>query len=353
MTGLKHHIFIGDNCKDIAIHYALTCHYPEYENGSHNRTRISIVIADKETVHDFVFEYQELFDNSYWRIVDLTGSTPRVESHRPQYEGRRKDFVDVEWEFVIGHLSNPILQEKLKRWANDTKQQLSIALCYKDKETNERLAEKLKRRLPDTVSIEIHADDAETETRRREELMGMAKYLHYFYKASYELNHVPTEFPEEEVDKAWNELDERMKMSNLYNVMSIPHKMKLLGHDRDDWNTFYALTAAEIEQLTAVEHNRWSVERLIQGFRPCTDAERLAVEEDLRLRLSDSEYAKANPVSLKQKYKTGRNAHYDLCAFSELGVDETGLSVTRYDRDLTAAIPLIVKTFSDRHKKNG
>ncbi len=85
---------------------------------------------------------------------------------------------------------------------------------------------------------------------------------------------------------------------------------------------------------------------------PCTYQQRKEIEKDLLYRLSDPKHADKNPVSLKKRYKNERNAHYDLCAFSELGVDETGLPVTRYDRDLTAAIPLIVKSFNDR-RKNG
>ena len=349
---IKHIMLFGSvdfYCKK-AIETALLSHYPEYERDSRLRTRISVLVDDVKEIHDFVFEYQELMDNSYWRIIDLKGEKPKVELHSPQYEGRRKDFVDVEWEFIIGHLSHPVLQEKLRRWANDPKQQLTISVGYEDAEKSHGVAEKLRRRLPDSVKIEVKEDNPEEEAKQKEELMEMAKYLHYFYQASYELKHVPTELPEDEVNKAWNAIeDEKLKLSNIYNVMSIPVKMEILGHDRNDWDTFYALTAEEIEQLTAVEHNRWCVERLIQGMRPCTDQERKEIEEDLRKRLSDEEYAKANPMSLKKKYKSERNAHYDLCAFSELGVDETGQPVTRYDRDLTAAIPLIVKTFNDRH----
>lgn len=333
-----------------AIVMAMLSHYPGYEIDCTCRTRISVLVDSSNEIHDFIFEYQELFDNSYWRIVDLTGDKPNVELHRPQYEGRRKDFVDVEWEFVIGYLSNPILQEKLRRWANDPKQQLTIAVGYDDSEKNRSIADKLKRRLPSSVKIEVCEADPEAKAKRTAELMEMAKYLHYFYRASYELKHVPTELPEDEVNKAWDAIeDDKLKKSNIYNVMSIPIKMEILGHDRNDWDTFYALTADEIGQLTAVEHNRWCVERLIQGMRPCTDQERNEIEEDLRRRLSDEEYARKNPVSLKKKYKKERNAHYDLCAFSELGVDEIGLPVSRYDRDLTAAIPLIVKTYNDRH----
>lgn len=91
------------------------------------------------------------------------------------------------------------------------------------------------------------------------------------------------------------------------------------------------------------------MERLIQGMRPCTDDERIEVKEDIIRRLNDPIYRKKNPISLKKRYKIERNAHYDLCAFSELDIDESGKHVSRYDRDLTAAIPLIVKTFNDRY----
>lgn len=349
---IKHIFFIEDIIEPAClIKCALLSHYPAYEEDCRKRTRISVLVRTSGEIHDFIFEYQELFDNSYWRIVDLRGDRPKVDLHRPQYEGRRKDFVDVEWEFIIGHLSHPVLQEKLRRWANDSKQQLTISIGYEDVGKSHGIAEKLKRRLQASVKIEVREDNPEAEAREKAELLEMAKYLHYFYQASYGLKHVPTELPEDEVNKAWDAIeDERLKMSNIYNVMSIPVKMEILGHDRNDWDTFYALTADEIERLTAVEHNRWCVERLIQGMRPCTDQERKEIEEDLRKRLSDGEYAKANPVSLKKKYKNERNAHYDLCAFSELGVDETGLPVTRYDRDLTAVIPLIVKTYKDRHR---
>lgn len=352
---MRHILILGnqDSWQKIAVDYALTYHFPEYEKDFHKRTRISVVVSSETEIHDFIFEYKELMDNSYWRIVDLTDGNPKLNLHRPQYEGTRKDFVDVEWEFIIARLSNPILQEKIRRWAANPKQQLIIALCFPDAEKNEKYSDKLSRRLPDTVKFEICSRDPEKDKKRFAEVMEMAKYLHYFYQASYDLQHVPTELPEEEVNKAWNAIkDEKIKRSNLFNVMSIPMKMEILGHSHDDWDTFYALTADEIEQLTAVEHNRWSVERLIQGMRPCTDQERKEIEEDLKKRLSDPKYAAENPVSLKKKYKTERNAHYDLCAFSDLGEDETGLHVSRYDRDLIAAIPLIVKTFNDR-RKNG
>lgn len=346
-----HAVIAGDPelCAKAATEAALTLHTAAYTADTSRRTRITVLCDSLQQVNDYVFEYQELFDNSYWRTVDLTGDKVQTILRRPQYEGLRKDFIDVEWEFVIGRLSDPVLQRKLRRWAADTGQRLSISLCYSDTTRNDSYAEKMRRRLPSTVSFEIYDPDPAKEASHMDSLTAMARYVNYIYQTAYQSKQVPTELPEDEVCEAWDKLDERMKTSNMCNVMSIPVKMEILGHDRNDWDTFYALTADEIELLTAVEHNRWSVERLIQGSRPCTDEEKAEIDRDMQLRLSDAEYARTNPVSLKKKYKVERNAHYDLCAFSELGVDETGLPVTRYDRDLTAAIPLIVKTYNDRH----
>ena len=330
-----HCVAAGEGASKAAVDMALIYHHPLYESDSRRRTRITLVLDSLENLHDFLFEYRELLDNSYWRVVDLRGEEIKPESHRPMYAGQRKDFVDVEWEFVIGRFSHPALQSKIELWSRDTRQQLLIALCYADTAKSARYAAKLRGRLPAEVVIETVDPTQAENPADNPMLVAMAKYLNYCYKVSYDEGIVPTELPEEAVEKAWEELaDERMRLSNIYNVRSIPFKMLLLGHDMDDWDKFYALSADEIERLTAVEHNRWSVDRLIQGVRPCTDEERMEIAAD---------------ISLKRRYARERGAHFDLCAFTELGVDETGLPVTRYDRDLTAAIPLIVKTYADRH----
>ena len=314
-----------------AIHAALVCHYPNYERDRTLRTRITLLLS-RQDAEDMLFEFAELFDNCFWRTVDLSGDTPVTELHRPKYDGMRQDFVDIEWEFVFGRMSNPVFRHKLEIWSKDEKQDLSIVLCHADASRNEVLKRKLSQRLGERVQVLSVGKDTPQECSR---LIGMARYLNYFYKVSYECGHVPVELPEDEVEEAWAGVENPlMQLSNIYNVLSMPVKMRTLGHGGDDMTTFYALTADEIDRLTAVEHNRWSVERLIQGMRPCTDSERAEIEAD---------------ISLKKKYKNERGAHYDLVAFDSLGNDETGLPVTRYDRDLTAAIPLIVKTFYERN----
>jgi len=110
-------------------------------------------------------------------------------------------------------------------------------------------------------------------------------------------------------------------------------KMHTLGHDSSDADTYYALTEDEIQSLAVTEHNRWSVERLITGSRPCTDGEREEIRKDRKLK----------PVYKK------KNIHYDLCAFDELGIDDKGRNAQDYDHNLIVCIPLMVKTFYEEN----
>lgn len=321
-----------------------------YVSNPSKRTRISVVIDDTDFIDDFMFLRKELIENSFRRIVDLRGKIPQVRLYKPMYYGKRPDFVGTEWEFVIGKISSEAVQAKMQLWASDPDRQLTVYLGFDNPVRNRNYAEILQRRLGRDLTVDFRDDDSVAKKSREKEFTEMAKYVNYVYNLSFDKLGVPAELPQNEVDEAWEKVtDDTARNSSLFNVMSLEQKMLLLGHDRSDWATFYALSADEIEFLTAVEHNRWVIERLLQGNRPCTDEERAEIEEDMRRRLTDSEYSEKHPVSLKKKYKLERGAHFDLCSFDELGVDESGLPVTRYDRDLVAAIPLIVKTFSDRY----
>lgn len=330
--------------------YANSHHSGAYVSNPSKRTRISVVTDDTDFIDDFMFLRKELIENSFRRIVDLRGKIPQVRLYKPMYYGKRPDFVGTEWEFVIGKISSEAVQAKMQLWASDPDRQLTVYLGFDNPVRNRNYAEILQRRLGRDLTVDLRDDDSVAKKSKEKEFTEMAKYVNYVYNLSFDKLGVPAELPQNEVDEAWEKVtDDTARNSSLFNVMSLEQKMLLLGHDRSDWATFYALSADEIEFLTAVEHNRWVIERLLQGNRPCTDEERAEIEEDMRRRLTDSEYREKHPVSLKKKYKLERGAHFDLCSFDELGVDESGLPVTRYDRDLVAAIPLIVTTFSNRY----
>lgn len=349
---------LNSQAEAIAIHAALTAHYPNYRPEAQLplRTRITIVEEGIKTKRDtFIARYQHLFDNSYYRTIDL--NTRKIDFHSPMYKGSREDFVDVEWEFVDGTINHPEVCKKIDRWATDRQQQLTFFICHDDDERNLSECIALPRCIyGNGIPVMVQQrqkgiDDALRRSTLYENvlpfgmrdcgyditlpLVQLAKYLKYFYDCSYGNIGVPTELPLEQVEQAWSdEKSFKMRFSNIYNVMTIATKMRSLGHDAEDADTFYALTQEEIEILAETEHNRWSVERLIQGVRPCTDDEIAEIRTDVK--------------TLKKIYKK-KDIHFDLRAFSELEEDGTGKNAQVYDYDLTACIPLIVKTFYEEN----
>lgn len=227
----------------IAIHVALTAHYPNYksEDSLPLRTRITIIDECVKTKRDvFVSKYQHLFDNSYYRTIDL--DTQHVEFHRPIYEGKRADFVDVEWEFVDGTIHHPEVCKKIESWSNNKCQQLTFFICHDDDEKN--LSESLalprgiyEKEIPVIVQ---QRNNGLTDTLLRSAtyknvrpfgmkdsgydvtlpLVQLAKYLKYFYDCSYGNIGVPTELPLEQVEHAWNEEKSfKMRFSNIWDVL--------------------------------------------------------------------------------------------------------------------------------------
>ena len=139
----------------------------------------------------------------------------------------------------------------------------------------------------------------------------------------------PASIDKQALERLWRSVVSLPKVySNIFNAMTRGTKMHSIGHVSDDWKTYYALSRDEIELLTEVEHNRWSVEELILGYRPTTDAERQIVDDDM------------NQKGVLRKQKI----HYDLRPFNDLREDITGKNAIVYDQALIQAIPLIIKT---------
>ena len=80
------------------------------------------------------------------------------------------------------------------------------------------------------------------------------------------------------------------------------------------------------------EHTRWSVEKLISGYRPYTAMERY-----------DDELLFSDPPGLKaarKRLKTEQHAHIDICSCNELM--RTDFESYKYDILLTIAADYII-----------
>ena len=342
----------------LALNAALVAHYPNYCKDTRLRTRITII---DENIYDgrdrLTQRYVHLFDNSYYRTLDLKDVHPQCSLHRPMYNNEnRKDFVDVEWEFVNGNIRNDAVRQKLEEWSADSRQQLTIAICHSDFDRNFSETFGLphavyKNEIPvlcyternDMMNVVKNGEAykciypfgkecCDINTLRT--LKHLAQRVNYVYNHCFSLSPgdpitAPSSIDEDVLEEQWKNVGSLPKQySNIFNAMTLGTKMHSIGHTSEDWKAYYALTMDEINILAEVEHNRWSVEELILGYRPVTADEKKLVEED---------------ISQKKVFRN-KKIHYDLRAFDDLKADSTGKNVNVYDMALTQGIPLIIKS---------
>ena len=332
---------MGEVAETVAIQAAHIAHYPNYVRNHSLRTRITMISENAETLSEgFIRRYRHLFDNSFYRVVKPSDEKAVKVFHKPMYDGKREDFVDVEWEFVDAESWNPDVHEKLKQWAQDEEQLLTVVMADSDKDKNVAMS----LFLPDELyqrAIPIHKYNPNAvEYDVTLPLVKMAKNVNYIYDRCYNDNIEnwqgrvlsSVEIKCSVRDCLWDKLSSVKRWSSIYNAMTIPSKMRSIGLTEDDWDKFYDISQQDIEILAQVEHNRWNVEELILGYRPCTDEEQERIAADVETQ--------------KDAFKA-RKIHYDLRAYNDLRPDKTGRSAKVYDLCLSAALPLIAKTFVD------
>ena len=332
---------MGEMAETMAIQAAHVAHYPNYVRNHSLRTRITMISENAGTMSERMIKcYQHLFDNSYYRIVNLSEEKAVKVFHKPMYEGLREDFVDVEWEFVEAEWWDSEVREKLKQWAQDDSQLLTVVMADKDADKNVAMS----LLLPDELyqqNVPIHKyNPKDVEYDISMPLVQMAKNVNYIYAQCFHQNfenwqgwiQSSVEIDGKERERLWADLPNIKRWSNIYNAMTIPSKMRSVGLSEDDWDQFYDISQQDIEILAQVEHNRWNVEELILGYRPCTDEEQEKIAAD---------------VETQKDAFRARKIHYDLRAYNDLRADKTGRSAKVYDLCLSAALPLIAKTFVD------
>ena len=88
------------------------------------------------------------------------------------------------------------------------------------------------------------------------------------------------------------------------------------------------------EALSKSEHARWAVEKLIMGFRPLNEEERLDDEKLAAHKKKRKEYRN------NLKKNSSKLAHIDLCSYSDLR--RVNPDDMKYDSFLMLAIPNIL-----------
>ena len=350
----------------LAIEAAHLAHYPNFITKG-KKTKITLVDIEARREMDFMTScFNRFFDQCDYTYTEIEkGKVVFEESFKSI--NPNGSFIDIEFEFIKSNVADDMMRKLLSDWSDDKEQILTIAVCFQrsarniatalympDKVYENEIMLLVKQNTTGELLNLVRIDPSATDQRLGEFVkyrnirpFGMqndgyevgetieswAKNLNYLYSYYYDHNEIPPVYPKDTVDKMWNTLSVADKWSSMYNVLAIPGRMRSIGLDYRDEKSWRDLTDDEIELLSKVEHNRWNVERLLCGYRPTNDEESLEVKDDIENKTGKK---------LKKYYKK-RNIHYDIRPFDDLGDDETGLNVKRFDVGVVKGMFDIVK----------
>jgi len=146
----------------------------------------------------------------------------------------------------------------------------------------------------------------------------------------------PTEvvktFDSEELRKNWNSWTDKktkqesrnitaLKWSNIYHANMVHIKERSLNISKGE-----ELSNEKINLLARIEHNRWNIEKLLMGYRPCTPDE----TNDI-----------ANGLTTKQALRD-RFIHNDIKPYDMLSKDDKKIQANEYDVNISRSFPFIL-----------
>lgn len=346
-----HLVIIGMSRMGVAlgVEAAQLLHFPNFCRDRRLKSRITFIdAAADEEMNFFRGRYRHYFDLAPSRYWDMT-RPDEVRILPPNWGfGPRTDFLDVEFEFINGRAETPSVQRLLAEWAEDSEQQLSIAIClnfppqamamglylpdviyahnipvFVRQETSSALLNLLNNRLKKEplnryshvfpFGMLANSFDLDRRNTRRAQLVN---YI-YDYKGIYGTS--PSAVPSDhELQQKWDKLPVALQWSNFYCADSVDIKLRSLGFGA---TPPMRLTKGQIELLAEVEHNRWNMEKLLLGYRKPTPEEELLCRDK----------------AVRKEYKEKRFIHTDIRPYCELAE-----GTKDYDRCISECLPLVV-----------
>lgn len=346
-----HLVVVGLNSMTEAIirQACLLCHFPNFVRDNSCKTCITIIDPTlKEDDNLLLRRYGVLMDNCRWSFVNHFGC---ISQHFPDYSYLGGEYTDVEFRLVSSEATGKVARMMLSELAKDSKELPSIVFGDENGERNWDLATGLPTEyyvegcnipiyvrmkssavidsatmLPQYCNIKpFGMDDCEFDLSLP--LTQMAMGVAYLYDRCFATGETHCDsIDREKAAEIWNRSKSINRFSSETNAMTIITKLRSLGKQ---WND--KLTDEEVALLSEVEHNRWSVERLLAGVRPVTPEEQKEIDNDR---------------SLKAKMRD-RGAHYDLRPYSALKEDFNGHNVQVYDECLVRGLQAIVRAFEE------
>ncbi|GHV94011.1 hypothetical protein AGMMS50293_03310 [Spirochaetia bacterium] len=354
-----HLVILGMTSMGIALgmQAAQLCHFPNFFTKG-IKTRITFIDEKAKKEMDFLKgRVRSLFDEIdyfYWD-VDSCIKTDNTKT--------KEKFTDFEFEFICGRFECDEIQMYLAELAGRKNTFLTIAAALKDssalatalylpsavyesetqilvnQEASYAVVDFLSQKAPDGVyrkyrnlrpfgmlSGAYNAGEAD-------DLIPMM--IKYIYDEANKGSSAQ-DFPIEQIRKSWlldwkpSDTVSALKASNRYCANSIPIKQRSLGI-----RAGVELTEQQIKSAALVEHNRWTAEKLLLGFRAPTAEETASIAAEN-----------------KRDYFKQRLIHADIKAYAGLGLDDKNIDVKVYDINICRAIPYMLEVHESMNKRS-
>lgn len=264
----------GDTSEKIAQFAALSAHSLSIINKY--PTKISIIDTNiKERYMRMRYIYKSLFDISCVSYIDIENENNNITSN-PNNSG----FPDVEWEFIDAPFYSGKMFSLLDEWAYDSQQQLSIAFAYED---NIRKNIEYASHLPQIIyeqNTPIHVKGNIFQAFNTDIIKNIQPLINFPYeellKYAKRINLLYTydgcDFNIHQIEDEWQKKSTRDKRSLLLQVMSLSVICGIV-FDNASKLSLSKVSNDEFNALAEQEHNRWVLEKLLDGWRPCTNEE--------------------------------------------------------------------------------
>lgn len=370
-----------------AMEAAQMLHFPNFDEKTKTpKTRITFIEKNAEDeMAQFLTRNRHFFEIQSYLYRDLTDGViedPEVKSEYISPHFKKTDFLDVEFEFIKGDVYTKAVQDLISGWAKDQEgQYLSIFLSLADQRFNFMMGLNMPDEVYDNaIPVFIRQDRADNfvtnlrnadneevkyniaengilksvKRKKRyaylypfgmddmayfseERALRQARLINFLYWRTNNnrfpdllvLNSMTDDAIWEEAKANWSKIPVAEKWSNLYCAYGIHYKLEILrvmrGLDIDDTSRDkQPLSEEEIEQLGALEHNRWNVEKLLMGYR------KAKIEED------KYEQSLLTAADVKPN-KKNLFIHHDIRPFDDLD------DIKQMDFEIVKYIPWILK----------
>ena len=362
-------VVIGMSSMGVAlgVQAAHLCHFPNFVTKG-IKTRITFIDEHADREMNFLWgRYQHLFNETdiYYREVKkdemFADGIMNKEVVKINPPASKETFTDLEFEFIKARVEYPVIQRYLAGLSCKRDIYMTIAICfyfppkalaaglYLPNEIYSNNIPVLVQQEMSYCTLDMLSKEGKYrnvkpfgmldncyDLKKADDLIPMM--VKYMYDETCKKDEtgemkmaVIKNFPPDVMRKCWdNWIDLKgkesrnitaLKWSNIYHANMTQVKKRSLnilpGQE---------LSVEQINLLARVEHNRWNIEKLLMGYRPCTPEE----VDDIACRRKTKQELRDDFI------------HNDIRPYEALSKDDHGIQANEYDVNISRALPFML-----------